>query len=97
MPEGFLNCRRTGKHSVANWVEGRLGDFQLQALRRKPRLGKCTRQGVDEIVLQELNRRERLTETLMSFGQCAASLHAVCSSHSPSWVIIPVSSASGMN
>ena len=40
---------------------------------------------------------ETLTATLMSSGQVAASAQAVVSTHSPSWLIRPVSSATGMN
>ena len=40
---------------------------------------------------------ETLTASLMSSGQVAASAQAVVSTHSPSWLIRPVSSAIGMN
>ena len=40
---------------------------------------------------------ETLTASWILPGQLAASLQAVVSTHSPSWLIRPVSSASGMN
>src|SRR5579863_1953516 len=42
-------------------------------------------------------RGDKLTETQILSGQWIASEHACLSAHSPSWMIRPISSATGMN
>ena len=91
-----LNCRSAGRHSAADSISAvsvissssRSGGSPVSANTRITMPGKS--------VLRNCTS-DRLTATLTSAGQVAASVQAARNTQSPICVIKPVSSASGMN
>jgi len=92
----LLNCRNAGRHSAADSISAVSVISSSSRSGRSPESTNARITMSGKLLLRNCTS-DRLTASLHSPGQVAASAQADRNTHSPIWVIKPVSSASGMN